>query len=224
MKHIFVLPLIIIIWCSSCKKDDFTTTPLASLNIVNTVVSGTPIKMRGEPNTIINNNINSNFGMLAGSRDLYVYPEVDSLLPYYHNSSINFEVQESYTLFLGGMPTAISSLFVHENWTKQDNNIRIRFLNFSPGSPSVKVNLVTSIDIEEFSNVAFGQLTEFKAYTKAGTNPSYQFQVRNALTNALITSFTMSAANVAGFNNATLVFRGVIGGSPASGISNVIHN
>lgn len=224
MKHIFVLTLMLSIWCSSCKKDNFTITPLASLKIVNTVTGGTPAKLRGVFSTTINNNSNSNFGRLTDRQDLYVYPITDSLRPYYNNQSINFDARESYTLFMGGTPAAVTSLFVHENWAKQDNKIHIRFLNFSPGSAIVKVNLTTSLDIQEFSNVAFGQLTEFKAYTKAGTTPSYQFQVRNAATNALITSFTMNAANVAGFNNATLILRGNIGASPAAGITNVIHN
>ncbi|MBB5437283.1 hypothetical protein HDC92_000951 [Pedobacter sp. AK017] len=225
MKHIFVLLLMLSICCSSCKKDNFTTTPLASLKIVNTVTGGTPAKLRGVFSTTINNNSNSNFGRLTGTQDLYVYPVADSLRPYYNNNqTISLDAQESYTLFLGGTPVAVTSLFVHENWAQRDNNIRIRFLNFSPGSLAVKVNLATSVDVPEFSDVAFGQLTEFKAYTKAVANSSYQFQVRNATTNVLIASFTMSVENVAAFNNATLVFRGVISGSPAPGISNVIHN
>ncbi|MBO9571879.1 MAG: hypothetical protein J7497_06680, partial [Chitinophagaceae bacterium] len=177
MKQIICL-LLCVAFYTSCKRDDFTTTPLASLKIINTVAGGTEVKLRGEPITIINNNSNRNFALLTGNQDLYIYPVADSLHPYYHgNNKIVMEAQQMYSLFLGGTPDAVNSLLIHEKeLMEQDSNIRIRILNYSPGGPPINVSLSTSSDINEFSNIAVGQITNFKPFSKAGTNTEYTLE------------------------------------------------
>lgn len=227
MKTIINLLLIVVtlILFSACKKDGFSTVPLSSLKIGNYITGGTAAKLRGVYSSSISNNSNLNYGILPGSQELYIYPLADSLRPYYHvNHKEVLAEGQSYSLFLGGTPSDVKSVFIAEAWPKSDSNVRVRILNFSPGSPSVNITLSTSTSVMEFSNVNFGQLTSFKPYTKTGNAPAYTFQVRNSLTNAVIASHTLSSALVAGYNNFTLVLRGVVGGSPAAAVSRVLHN
>lgn len=227
MKTIINLLLLAatLIWFSACKKDGFSTVPLSSLKIGNYVTGGTAAKLRGVYSSRISTNSNMDYGRIPGSQDLYIYPEADSLKPYYHgNNNIVLAEGASYSLFLGGTPSDVKSIFIAEAWPKSDSNIRVRILNFSPGSPAVNITLSTSTGVMEFSNVSFGQLTGFKPYTKIGNAPAYTFQVRNSLTNAVIASHALSSALVAGYNNFTLVLRGVVGGTPAAGVSRVLHN
>ncbi|MBO9572970.1 MAG: DUF4397 domain-containing protein, partial [Chitinophagaceae bacterium] len=191
MKHL-IYSLLLLTLITSCKRDVINTTSLASLKIINAVTGGTQVKLRGVYSTIINNNSNRNFAVFPGYQDLYIYPEADSLHPYYHgNNKVVMETQQCYSLFLGGTPTDVTSMLIHDNWEmKQDSSIRVRFVNLSPGSPAISVNLTTSTNVNEFSNIAFGQISDFKPYSKVSNNTEYTFEFRNAITNELITTYT----------------------------------
>lgn len=222
---LFVIMLLLLLVANSCKRDSFSTVPLASLKIGNYVTGGTTAKLRGVYSTTIANNANSNFGALPGSQDFYIYPIEDSLHPYYYgNHKEVLDAKQSYTLFLGGTPSDIRTLFIPENWPQPDSNIRVRILHFSPGGPAITITLSTSPDVAEFSPIEFGQVTGFKAYTKKKPAPAYLFQVRNSATNAVLSTHTLSSTLVASYNNFTLVFRGIVNGSPAAGVSRVLHN
>ncbi|SMC44174.1 DUF4397 domain-containing protein [Pedobacter africanus] len=225
MKQTFTILLLLNMLLISCKKEGVVSTPLASLNIVNAVTGGTDVKLRGVPSYTFLNNGFSFLSVLPGKQDLYIYPVTDSLRPYYHgNNQVVMDAGQSYSLFLGGTPDAVSSLLVHETYTKQDNNIRVRFLNLSPGGPAINVTLASSPAVNEFLNIGYKQISEFKAFTKSGTDPTYNFEVRNAVTNEIIATFTLYPYIVTGFNKVTLVLGGILGGSPEPGLTFVLHN
>ncbi|MBO9571702.1 MAG: DUF4397 domain-containing protein, partial [Chitinophagaceae bacterium] len=158
MKHL-IYSLLLLTLITSCKQDVLTTTPLASLSITNTIVGGADAKLRGEPLTTIYNNGTGYFSLLTGSQDLYVYPQADSLHPYYHsNNKEMMNAGQIYSLFLGGTLDAVTSLLVHENeFTERDNNIRVRIVNLSPGCPPINVSLSTSTSVNEFSEIDFAE-------------------------------------------------------------------
>ncbi|MBO9572569.1 MAG: DUF4397 domain-containing protein [Chitinophagaceae bacterium] len=224
MKPITYL-LLCLTFSASCKKDGVTTTPLASLNIINTIVGGSDAKLRSDNVANIYNNGSGYYSVLPGNPDLYVYPIEDSVNPYYHaNKTVVMEAGQIYSLFLGGVTSQITSLLVHENdLAKQDDSIRVRILNFSPDAPPVNVRLSTLSDINEFSAIGFSEITDFKAYKKTGTNTEYTFEFRDANTDVLITSFTIYDY-LFGFNHFTLVMQGMVAGDPAPGVTFVFHN
>jgi hypothetical protein len=227
MKYLNLLLLAVLIM-TACKKTEFKTTRVGSLKIVNTVNGGGAVRLGGVP-TLVNNNASADFSLYAGNPDIYVWPITDSLKPYFNaNKNVSVEDRDIYTLFLGGSTSASEAILVKENIpVRSDSTAGVRIINLSPGSPEIKVTLATSTTNSEFGNIAYKQLTEFKSFPALSKNTSYTFQFRNAATDVLISSITMSGATLAGFvprfRNVTLVLRGLVGGSPAAGITRVNH-
>ncbi|MBO9571703.1 MAG: hypothetical protein J7497_05775, partial [Chitinophagaceae bacterium] len=60
-------------------------------------------------------------------------------------------------------------------------------------------------------------------FTKICGNTEYTFEFKNAITNELITTFTIYDY-LFRYNHFTLVMQGIVGGSPAAGITFVFHN
>lgn len=211
----------------ACKKDTIETTPLASLRIINTVTGGSAVKL-GSVSTIVSNNTHTNFSILPKS-NIYVYPTGDSLTPYYvAGKEIVIGERESYSLFLGGTPGSIAALLVKENISiRTDSTAGIRFINLSPNSPPVNVTLSTTPSVSEFLNIGYKDITDFKSYPATSANTSYTFQIRNATTDKIIASITMSGTSITNyvprFKNVTLVLRGMPTGTPAAGITRVNH-
>lgn len=230
MKHVnqLTLLLISILFLISCEKNPSEIIPLASLKIVNTVTSGYPVKL-GSYSTVVNNNAHADFVLRPGNPEIYVYPATDSLHPYYNNSkSTTVNEGEISTLFLTGDTISPEGIMVKENLpVRIDSVAGVRFINLSPGSPAVKVVLSTSNTVSEFGDIAYKQLTDFKSYPALSTNTSYKFEVRDAATDILITSITMSGTSLTSFvprfRNVTLVLRGIVAGSPSAGITRVNH-
>ncbi|MBO9683997.1 MAG: DUF4397 domain-containing protein [Flavisolibacter sp.] len=228
MKYINQLAvlLFLIIVLPSCKKDEHTDVPLATMRIANIVTGGTVAKLAGVSTTNINNNGSAYFGMFAGNPDIYVYPIDDSLHPYYHaNKSVEMKENEYFTLFICGTPDTPESVLVKENYTFHSDSVGgIRFINLSPNSTPVNVTLSTNASVNEFENIAYKGITDFKLYPATSAITSYVFEVRAADNPAVIlASFTINTESVFRFLNATLVFRGLVGGSPAPGISRIVH-
>ena len=230
MKYfIFSLLLSFIIsTIGGCKKESPAEYPLASVKIVNTITGGQPAKLNNDPVVIIWPNWYSDVSFNVGDANLYIWPETDSLQPYYVSSKTKLETNGVYTLFLGGMPEEPTSIFVKEDFPSRTDSIAaIRFINFAPGGPAVNVTLSTSPDVNEFSNVAYEGITEFKDFPATNANTSYVFDVRDAGTNEVLASLTMEGIDinlsVPRFRYVTLVFYGHVGGTPEPGISRINH-
>lgn len=213
---------------ASCAKDHFETQPLASLRIVNTITGGAPIKL-GSNKAAVNNNAIGNFSLFTGNPDIYVWPTTDSLSPYYNSvKAVAIKEGEYYTLFLGGTPSTPEGILQKESFQNYSDSVMgIRFINLSPNSTPVNVTLSTTTGVNEFANIAFKQISDFKSFPASSTNSSYTFQVRSAATPATIYStITISLTGTAAiprFKNVSLVFRGTVGGNPAPGITRVDH-
>ena len=204
---IFITAVSAIIF-SACKKDEVKLTPLASLNVTNAVVSGTTAKFGSRTTTISNNNF-TQFGLIAGSNSLYIYPSTDSLHPYYNNS-ITTNKGEVYSLFLGGTPAAVDAVVVKETIPyRTDSTAGIRFINLAPNSAALNITLSTTPTVNEVSGLAYKSYTDFKTY--AGLyNSTYTFQIRDASTAAPanpLATFALSTSTVPRFANITLVIR-----------------
>lgn len=224
-NHLFIFFAVLLF--ASCKKDEFQTTQTAALKVVNAIVGGTTARL-GSVTTNISNNGNANFDLHTGNPDIYVWPVGDSLNPYYNaNKSVSVAEKDIFTLFLAGVPGAVESLLVKEDLsTRTDSTMGVRFINLSPNSPAVNVTLATSTTINEFENIGYKGITEFKTYPADKVNSAYTFEVRFVNDpNVVIASLTMSGTNVPTyvpvFKNVTLVLVGLVGGAPALGLTRV---
>jgi len=212
----------------ACRKQAPPTRTAGTLTLVNTLVQGQAIQLSSH-RQVVNNNAFAHVGLLPGPRDLYLFPIGDSLKPYYVSLK-PLQVQEGdiYTLLLSGLATAPEILLLHEALPVHiDSSMGIRFINLSPGSPAVNITLSTTPALPEFSKLEYQQITPFLSYPITSVFKSYTFQVREAATGERIASLTLSGTNLTTglprFKNVTLVLRGIIGGSPAAGITRINH-
>ena len=207
--QIALIIVISIVSFSSCKKDEVELTPLASLNVTNAVVSGTTAKFGSRTTTISNNNY-TQFGLVAGDNNLYIYPSADSLKPYYSNNKFAASQGEIYSLFLCGDTLAPEGIVIKETIPyRTDSTAGIRFINLAPASTPLSITLSTSTTVNEVSDLAYKQYTEFKSFPGL-YNSTYTFQLRDAAcADPLppLATFTLSAAQVPRFANITLVIR-----------------
>lgn len=211
---------------SSCKKEGHSTTGIASITLVNTVTGGKSVKM-GSRTAVISNNTALQMALNAGGDDLYVWPIGDSTHPYYTYSKFNAADHDVYSLFLGGTVTAVAGVLIKEDipyWT--DSTGGIRFINLSPNSPPLNINLSITPTVNEVSNLVYKQYTEFKSYPALAKTTPYIFQIKNASTGALLLtySFNTSSNLIPRFSNITLVIRGMVGGSPVLGITRIAQD
>ncbi|MEO8172416.1 MAG: hypothetical protein ABI581_05010 [Sediminibacterium sp.] len=200
-----------VMWCccvaafvTACKKDTVATTPLASLNLVNATVNAPAVKANftSVPGNISYYNLitattsygaNTAYGVLAtNSVALAVALSTDSTKLIY-NGSLNFGNGELYTLYLAGQATAPDTILRKENIPAyQDSSCGVRFINLSYNSTPIKVTLSTTPTVSEMSSLAYKAQSEFIKYDATVANNTRIFQVRDASTNAILASYTLT--------------------------------
>ena len=212
-----------IILMISCKKYKVESYPMTSLTAVNAVVGGAGMKIGSQSVTIANNSF-TQLSLFEGSNDLYVWPVADSLHPYYSNSKFVTQDREMYSLFVFGQAGSTQGIIIKEEFPyRTDSTAGIRFINLSPNSTPFNITLSTSPTITEVSSLAYKQYTEFKSYPGL-YNSIYTFQIRDASTAAPATplaTVSLTSSSVPRFSNVTLVIRGLVGATPALGITRV---
>ncbi len=225
-SNLFILAVLLIFF-TSCKKENAIINEYASLNIVNVIAGGKTALLNNNLLGAANNGY-SYYPIEPGNISIYIWPYGDSLNPYYVSNKVVMEKRKTYTLFLGGVPGAVDPIFVNDEFIYQKDSVAaIRFVNLSPDAPAVNVTLSTSNTINEFSNIGYKEISDFKYFPATSTNTRYVFEVRNATTKTLLSSITMSGTSLANFvprfRYTTLVFRGKVSGSPTVGITRVNH-
>jgi len=217
----------------SCKKDKEYNSVGGAINITNVVTNGGSLVLKSDqsmaslPTSTISNNASLFLPLPAGKTYVNVFePAVSatSNMPAkqavtYFNQQLQVSYNSNYSLFLAGSSTSnIESVLIDEKYlrTYPDSLCGVRFINLSPGSPAISVNLKNAANGSEVSNLAYKSYSDFKTYPAKRATPSYSFEFRNAGTGALITSYTLVTPY---FHNVTLVLRGIVGGSPAAGIT-----
>lgn len=209
----------------SCEKPEVNVAPTASLNVTNAIVGGTTAKVGSNASTISNNSFGQ-LTFLTGSNNIYIFPTGDSLMPYF-SGDISFDVGDVYSLFLGGTPSKIDAILFKDYLpVYTDSLFGLRFLNLSPNSKAISVNLTGNSAGSEVSNLQYKEITEFKTFPGLISNNNYSFQIRDAVNgNLLVTyNFTPASNPIPRFANVTLVIRGLASGLPAIGVTRVNHD
>ena len=216
MKYLILFCAGIIVF-TSCEKNTAGIPQLTSVNIINAVVNTTSIKVNpfGSPITYATYVDSVKYGgfklysLNAGAETpVTIVATTDTTKPLF-TASLSLNAGEYYSLFLAGQYPQADTVWIKDaisNYT--DSLVGIRFINLSPNSNAVNVNIKGNSTQNEVNSLGYKQLTAFKQYSAKSTNPNYPFEVRDAATNALLTSFTLSYTR---FHNHTLVIKGLAG-------------
>jgi hypothetical protein len=247
MKKILMI-LITGLVIQSCKKEE-STPALASITIVNAAIDVTAAKAYASDKNAnwsgivaadaVNFAFFKHFGVFVGSKNVVAVNSADTTKTLYSGTG-EFKQAGLNTLFLCGQSPSYEGVYLADenlpNYTEEV--VGIRFINLSPNSPAISVNLTATPAANETASLAYKQKTEFKTYpANAAVIPTgIAFQVKNATTGALLANYTLPAAPVspyttatvaqARFKNVTLVIKGLVGtttGVNAFGVFPVSH-
>lgn len=186
----------------SCHKSNTLVAP-ASLNIVNAIgssqyiipVLGTTDSIQyfssaaqiWYPSTLL-------YSPLSGANTIYVVQGNDTSDPKQRlfNGTLNLTAGGIYSFFLSGDTTKADALLVQDQIPYHaDSSVGIRFINLSPGSQAISVNLAGNDPTQtEFSGLGYQQISAFKTYP-AGSNVggSYTFEIRDQASGNLLGSY-----------------------------------
>jgi hypothetical protein len=237
MKKIVFTVMASVALLYSCKKNKVAPS-YASINIINASIGAGTIKVNyfGKSvnwSSFIGSSGLVNFGtnqILTGFNinadyPLTIVPALDTLNAVF-KQKLDFEASGNYTLFTTGQTGAYDAVFVKEEtipYNYADSAIAIRFINLSPNSPAVNVTLASTPTINETSGLAYKQKTAFKKYADLKVVPtgSLTFQVRDAVSNAILTTYaipvtgaspyTTVSTSLSRFKSITLAIKGLAG-------------
>lgn len=207
---------------ASCKEDEFESLPMGAINITNVVIGGTTVKMGTalRDSAIVNNY--KRWSFITGNTEFRVFPTNSPSTPYY-NQTVQTNEGEWYSLYLTGTAPNVESVFLKETLpTFKSEQCAIKIVNLSPNGTSLNVTLSTTPTINEFSNLAYKQVTDYKTYAIpfTATAANFTFQVRDASGATVLTSLALNATQLNGlrYDSATIVIRGMVGGTGTSAL------
>jgi hypothetical protein len=215
---------LVVLWTSSCKKSDSVPVP-ATVNIVHAIANGKPIipVFGSDAITYFKAAQTISFGSGAiyslpdGHRPLYLAKSTDTLNRIYNNE-VDVQAGGMYSLFFAGDTSKPEAVFTQDEIPVYTDSLAgIRFINLSPASGPIKINVKgTDIAKADFINLAYKQISDFKPFTATAaiTGNRYIFEIRNQANDSLLLTYTWTYTR---FKNNTLVFSGAVtAGKPAS--------
>lgn len=208
--------LLLLFLFASCSKQ-VTQRASASLTIVNAVVgsgllvtnfSGTqPISWYLNANKLLYNayysnsyGTNNQFNSYSGINNLtlYQYPDTGKGSTPLFDLSLNLPAGSINSLFLTGTVASPDTLLVSDHipyYQWPDSVTGIRFVNLSPTSAPVSVNIEGQPAGSEVAGLAYKGITGFKKYPASSAISSYTFEFRDRSTGALLTTYTADGIN-----------------------------
>jgi len=222
----------------ACTKSNILpSSTVASLSFVNATVGSSPVVYKLNNLNInystvasgnkINYGASSLFPLVAGNVPLAFSQSTDTLHTLF-TGALNLQSSGIYSLYLIGTAAQPDTVFMQEHLTHHaatDSVAGIRFINLSPGSNPVSVDIKGQANGSEVSSLSYKGRTGFKIYKADHTIPSYIFEFRDGAFGTLLATFTLSGVNnassvsltttnVVRFHNMTLALIG----QPAGGI------
>ena len=88
--------------------------------------------------------------------------------------------------------------------------MNVRFVNLSPNSVPVKIKITNAV-VNEVDNLPYKSISDWKNYKATASSTTYSFQIRNAVTDALIFTYSFAANSTNRFKNVTLIIKGLQG-------------
>ena len=213
LPAIFLAALVI----SACQKTKYVPPP-ASITVVHAMANETHsiAPLFGAKQSLqyfstmqkINRYASFLFSPVAGPTAIQIVPSTDTMFNILHGS-ITLVSGNIYTLFLAGDSTKPDTVFTTDNIPYySDSSTGIRFINLVPDSKPMLVNIQGNdpTKVDEFTNIAYKQLTAFKKYGASISNStSYTFEIRDQGTDSLLKTYKWTFPR---FKNQTIVIAG----------------
>jgi len=209
---------------SSCKKnsDSGNPVPVSALTIINAVQGSDPLI--ADPNGVdstaayfattpqIGFGASQEYSLPSGNTRLTVYDVADTTSPLFQGN-ISLRNSAIYSLFLSGVYSAQNkpdTLLTLDQipYYGTDSLSGVRFINLSPGSQPISVNIAGNPGTEmEFSNIGYRQISNFKPYSiVASIGGSYNFEIRDELSDSLLATYSWTYTPQ---KNSTIVIGGL---------------
>ncbi|MDO6430071.1 hypothetical protein Q4E93_05715 [Flavitalea sp. BT771] len=241
---------------ASCSKQPMPASP-SSLTIINAVVGSAPLVtdfsgtgaitwFSGADKIAYNSFSTADYGdnnqlsSYSGIQKLalYQYPDTLQQAKPLFNLTLTLPAGSINSLFLTGTVDAPDTLFVADQLPPHpvsDSVAAIRFVNLSPNSAPVSINLLGKANGSEVATLSYKGITAFTSYPATHDIASYSFEFRDAATETLLATYTADGINNAEsdpFNptkiwrnrNTTLALLGVPGGSGDKALSVLMIN
>lgn len=195
----------------SCGKENLPPGT-ASLTIVNATVGSKPLATNFNsegpvpyttgkrlPYNSFSNNTNQ-FNAYAGSQRLrlFQYPDTTAGDQPLFDLKLDLPVGSISTLFLTGTVSTPDTLFTRDAipfFAGGDSAMAIRFVNLSPGSAPVSVNMIGLTNGSEIASLPFKKYSEFRTYAVRDAISDYVFEFRDASSGNLLASYIMTGIN-----------------------------
>jgi len=214
----------------SCNKASDTTVGPASgtINVTNAVIGGATITLLTNNDIIstsntLGNNAAGFFPLASGSLPITLgVPAIaatvtTAAIPQvtYYTNTLAVNNTSNYSLFLTGTsPNSVDNVLIQESYPRAyaDSTCGVRFINLSPGSNPISVNIKGNANGSEVASLAYKAYSGFIKYPAKAVNKTILFEVRDATTGALLLPATSNGnvytLTVPYFHNVTLCYRG----------------
>jgi len=215
-KLLLLLLIPVLVLPYACKKETTINTGISALNVVNATVDAPSISINfsSSPGTYssfpvtIPNASNLEFGLPAGTNTINLISSLDTSKTLFHDI-LNLKIGGVYSLYLIGQSPNTDTLFMKDNLPAyQDSSSAVRFINLSPDSGPLNINLVGSTQ-KDFSGLSYKKITDFKKYPATSiitNNGGYIYEIRTS-SGTLLTTFNFYPSV---FKDNTLVISGSI--------------
>jgi hypothetical protein len=234
--YLFLSLSLTLISILSCKKDEYQLRNTASVMIVNAAIANGNIKANvGADNTFlfakaieIPYGSSGLYGTYMGVQNINIMSSTDSTKSFYRKT---MSLKPLSTIYICGQNPIIDTIFTIEDnlpsiysgsVTNPENALYLRFINLSPNSPPLNINIRT-VTSNEITGLAYKATSTFKKYEALTTTANYIFEIRDSQTNIVQTTFTL-ITNSNRFKTISLIIRGTYGvttGANAFGISQI---
>jgi len=209
MKRLLTNLAVASILLAGCAKSSVNPpSTAAALSFVNATVGSPPLIAHFSNNTKItystfstSNRINyggSNlYAPVSGTVGLSLVEATDTTQNLF-SGNLNLQNNNVYSLYLTGTAASPDTVFIHENlphYGVADSVAGIRFVNLSPGSSPISVDIQGQANGSEVASLTYKSHTAFKTYKADHTVTSYIFEFRDAGTGNLLATYTMSGVN-----------------------------
>ncbi|WP_142531146.1 DUF4397 domain-containing protein [Pedobacter westerhofensis] len=234
---LFIIPVALLFLIASCEKENYTIKGTANITVINAALNAGSIKVNaGAGNGFAYAKAsdvafggNAIYGAFTGSTPITVVSSTDTTKVLF---SRTVDLQPISTLYIAGLSPTIDTVFrveksipvINNAVLKPDSSVYIRFVNLSPNSTPLNIN-VRLATTNEVTGLAYKGISELKKYAAKTSSTTYTFEIRDAATNVVQSTLNFNATNNR-YKTITIVIRGLMvtgTGTTAFGTFQVNH-
>lgn len=218
-----IIPVMLLFFYSSCKKDNTKYNSTSSLYVINAAVGAGAVKVNvnggsGFAYSRVTDLVyaaGASYGGFTGNNTINVVSSTDTTKTIFNRTVNMISIN---TLYLAGQVPNIDTIYraetnfpyINASANNPDNSMYVRFVNLSPNSPALNINIKSSA-ANEFTSLAYKGISDYKKYAAGSTN--YIFEIRDASldpsSTAPLATFTLSGTNTR-YKTTTLVIKGLV--------------